>query len=70
MCIRDSLCLAVCPEHGPVKAKIRIKKAEDGSLYVVKTAKITDEEGVDLSLIHIWRPVWCLDFSSAPSAAW
>ena len=41
------LCLAVCPEHGPVKAKIRIKKAEDGSLYVVKTAKITDEEGVD-----------------------
>lgn len=37
-------CLAICPEHGFVKGKIRIKKAEDGSSYAVKTLKIVCEE--------------------------
>lgn len=42
------LCLAACPEHGPVKAKLRIKRSEDGSLFAVKTVKLIDEEGVKL----------------------
>lgn len=38
-------CLAVCPEHGYVKGKIRIKKSEDGLVFAVKTIKLVDEEG-------------------------
>ncbi|MCI9582877.1 DNA polymerase III [Clostridiaceae bacterium] len=38
-------CLAVCPEHGLFKGKIRIKKTEDGQVYAVKTVKQVDEEG-------------------------
>ena len=37
------LCLAVCPEHGFVKGKIRIKKTEDGFIFAVKTQKLIDE---------------------------
>ncbi|MBQ6856338.1 MAG: hypothetical protein IJO13_04460, partial [Lachnospiraceae bacterium] len=42
------LCLAVCPEHGYVKGKIRIKKTEDGFIYAVKTQKMVDEAGAEL----------------------
>lgn len=42
---RYYFCLAWCPEHGYVKGKIRIKKAEDGSVFAVKTIKIVGEEG-------------------------
>ena len=36
-------CLAYCEEHGYLKGKIRIKKAEDGSgFFCVKTLKIVD----------------------------
>ena len=38
-------CLAICPEHGLFKGKIRIKKTEDGQVYAVKTVKQVDEEG-------------------------
>lgn len=41
------LCLAACPEHGPARAKIRIKKSEEDQVFVVKTVKLTDEEGVE-----------------------
>lgn len=37
-------CLANCPKHGYVRGKIRMKKAEDGQVYVVKTTKFIDEE--------------------------
>lgn len=37
--------LAVCPEHGFLKGKIRMKKTEDGKVYVVKTLKLVEEEG-------------------------
>lgn len=37
--------LAVCPEHGYVKGRIRIKKADGDRVFVVKTLKHTDEEG-------------------------
>lgn len=39
------LCLAVCPEHGFVRGKIRMKKADDGRVYVVKTMKLVDDDG-------------------------
>lgn len=38
------LCLAVCPEHGYLKGKIRIKKTEDGFVYAVKTQKLVGED--------------------------
>ena len=37
--------LAVCPEHGYLKGKIRIKKADGDRVFAVKTLKLTDEEG-------------------------
>lgn len=39
-------CLAFCPEHGYMKGKIRMKKAEDGKTYVVKTLKLITEDEV------------------------
>ena len=39
------LCLAVCPEHGWIKGKMRIKKSEHGKTYVVKTMRIVGEAG-------------------------
>ena len=44
---RFYLCLAMCPEHGLMKGKIRMKKAEDGSIFVVKTQKLVGEEGAE-----------------------
>ena len=44
---RFYLCLAVCPEHGFVKGKVRIKKAEDGSIFAIKTLKCVDREGAE-----------------------
>jgi len=37
--------LGVCPEHGYVRGKIRMKKAEDNGFYVIKTMKMVDEAG-------------------------
>jgi len=37
--------LAVCPEHGFLKGKIRMKKLIEPQVFVVKTLKLTDEEG-------------------------
>ena len=38
-------CLAVCPEHGYLKGKIRMKRSDDGSYFAVKTTKLVGEEG-------------------------
>jgi len=38
-------CLAVCPEHGFLRGKIRMKKTDDDRVYAVKTIKIVREEG-------------------------
>lgn len=40
-------CLAICPDHGYLKGKIRIKKAPDGKVFAVKTLKLVGEEGAD-----------------------
>ena len=45
---RFYLCLAVCPDHGFVRGKIRIKKREDGTVFAVRTQKIVDESGAEL----------------------
>ena len=37
-------CLAVCPDHGYVRGKIRMKKTDDGLIYAVKTIKLVDEK--------------------------
>ena len=39
--------LAVCPEHGFVRGKIRIKKQEEGRVFVVKTMKPASESAAE-----------------------
>lgn len=46
---RHYYCLAHCEKHGYLKGKIRIQRAQDGRVYVVKTTKlVTDKEAEDL----------------------
>lgn len=45
---RYHLCLAVCPEHGLMKGKIRLKKAENGCFFAVRTEKLIDEGEAEL----------------------
>ena len=40
--------VSYCDKHGYMKAKIRIRKAEDGAAYIVKTEKFITEEEVDV----------------------
>ena len=37
--------MGICPQHGYMKGKIRMKKSEDGSFFAVKTTKLVGEEG-------------------------
>ncbi len=37
--------LAICREHGYLKGKIRIRQAENGLFYTIKTLKLVDENG-------------------------
>lgn len=37
---RNYYCLAYCEEHGYLKGKIRVRKSEDGGVYIVKTTKL------------------------------
>ena len=39
--------VAYCEKHGFMKAKVRIKKAENGNLYVVKTCRFISPEDVE-----------------------
>ncbi len=42
---RHYYCLAYCDKHGHLKGKIRVRKSENGGIYIVKTTKlITPEE--------------------------
>lgn len=40
--------LAICPDHGYLRGKIRIKKVDENRVFVVKTLKLTDEEGAQV----------------------
>ena len=42
--------IGFCKKHGYIKGKIRMKKADDGNVYVVKTMKVIPEE--EVLLIH------------------
>lgn len=44
---RHYYCLAYCDKHGYLKGKIRVRKAEDGSIYIVKTTKFITKEAAD-----------------------
>ncbi|MBR4832167.1 MAG: DNA polymerase III, partial [Butyrivibrio sp.] len=39
--------VAYCEKHGFMKAKVRIKKAENGRLFVVKTCRFISPEDVE-----------------------
>lgn len=55
---RHYYCLAYCEKHGHLKAKIRVRRAEDGRVYIVKTTKfITPEEAGKLKnrSMLVWR---------------
>ncbi len=43
---RNYYAIAYCAEHGFMKAKVRVRKAEDGGYYAVKTTKFIPEEDV------------------------
>lgn len=40
-------CTMFCEEHGWLKGKIRMKKSEDGKIFVVKTIKLTTIEEIE-----------------------
>ena len=40
---KNYYCIAICPVHGYLKGKIRMKKTDQGKFYVVKTIKISSE---------------------------
>lgn len=40
-------CVGFCEKHGFMKAKVRIKKAEDGNQYVVKTCRFISNENME-----------------------
>ncbi len=47
---RHYYCLAYCEKHGYLKGKIRLRRSEDGRVYVVKTMKlISDQEAEALN---------------------
>lgn len=45
---RHYYCVAYCEKHGYLKGKIRIRKADDGRIFVVKTTKLISKEDADL----------------------
>lgn len=44
---RHYYCVAYCDKHGYLKGKIRIRKTEEGKIFVVKTTKLISKEEAD-----------------------
>ena len=44
---RNYYCVAYCEKHGYLKGKLRVRKTDEGKVYVVKTTKFVDEKQVD-----------------------
>lgn len=44
---RHYYCVAVCEKHGCLKCKARVRKTEDGQVYVVKTSRFIPPEDVE-----------------------
>lgn len=40
---KNYYCVALCPKHGYVKGKIRMKKTDEGRFFAVKTIKVSSE---------------------------
>ena len=40
---KNYYCLALCPEHGWIRGKIKFKRMDDGRYIAVKTLRIVDE---------------------------
>lgn len=38
--------LGVCPEHGFIRSKLRVKKGDSGQYFAVKTSKFVDDKGL------------------------
>lgn len=44
---KNYYCLAYCEKHGYLKGKIRMRKTDEGKIFVVKTTKLISEESAD-----------------------
>lgn len=44
---RNYYCVAYCDKHGFLKGKIRVRKTDEGKVYIVKTTKFIEKEQVD-----------------------
>lgn len=44
---RNYYCLAYCEQHGYLKGKIRVRKTDEGKVYVVKTTKLISDEAAE-----------------------
>lgn len=44
---RHYYCVAYCEKHGYLKGKIRVRKSDDGQIYIVKTTKFITREEAD-----------------------
>lgn len=44
---RHYYCVAYCDKHGYLKGKIRVRKTDEGKVYIVKTTKFITKEEVD-----------------------
>lgn len=49
-------CLGYCSIHGYVKVKVRVKKSEDGKVYIVKTTKLISEKEKNLMAEKHMKP--------------
>lgn len=45
---RHYYCIAFCDVHGLLKGKIRIRKTDDGRIYIIKTTKFVNQEEADV----------------------
>lgn len=48
MAQKQYLCVAICPIHGFIKGKIRVKKAADGRYFAIRTIKQATEAQVEV----------------------
>lgn len=44
---RNYYCVAFCNKHGNLKAKLRVRKTDEGNVYIVKTTKFISEHEVE-----------------------
>ena len=46
---KNYYCLAICPQHGMLKGKTRIKKTDEGKVFAIKTIRqVSEEEAAEI----------------------